>query len=201
SIKKLDDLKGGSIGVTAVGATTWVFGRMIAKKMRWEPEKDVKIVGIGGVDSQAAGLKRGEIQASIFGDGGALLEAQGAGHILMRLDEVTPKWISLCVYSTDETIKAKKDVVARTLRALYQGARYFKDNADDGVRIATKGLGWPEAAVKRAYALHRPLLSVDGKIDLDAMKFMQDTLIELGVVKQRLPLDQMYTPEFTPIRT
>jgi NitT/TauT family transport system substrate-binding protein len=200
SIKKLDDIKGGSIGVTAVGATTWVFGRMIAKKMGWEPEKDVKLVGIGGVDAQAAALKRGEIQACIFGDGGALLEAQGVGHILMRLDEVTPKWISLCTYSTDEIIKAKKDVLTRTLRGLFQGARFFKENADDGVRIAAKGLGWPEAAVRRAYALHRPLLSTDGKIDLDALKFMQDTLIELGVVKQRLPLDQQYTSEFTPVK-
>jgi NitT/TauT family transport system substrate-binding protein len=200
AIKKLADLKGASIGVTAVGATTWVFGRMIARKMGWEPDRDVKLVGIGGVDAQAAGLKRGEIQASIFGDGGALLEAQGVGHILMRLDEVTPKWISLCAYSTDEVIKARKDVVARALRGLFQGARFFKDNADEGIRIATKGLGWPEAAVRRAYALHRPLLSTDGTIDLDAMKFMQDTLIEVGVVKQRLPLDQQYTAEFTPVK-
>src|SRR4030095_11957440 len=29
NVKKLEDLKGGSIGVTAVGANTWVFGRMI----------------------------------------------------------------------------------------------------------------------------------------------------------------------------
>jgi NitT/TauT family transport system substrate-binding protein len=200
NVKKLEDLKGGSIGVTAVGANTWVFGRMIAKKMGWEPEKDIKLVGIGGVDAQAAALKRGEIQACIFGDGGALLEAQGVGHILMRLDEVTPKWISLCTYSTDELIKSKKDALTRTLRGLFQGARFFKENADEGVRIAVKGLGWPEQAVRRAYALHRPFLSVDGKIDLDALKFMQDTLIEVGVVKQRLPLDQMYTAEFTPVK-
>lgn len=199
-IKKLEDLRGGSIGITAVGATTWVFGRMIARKMGWEPDRDVKLVGIGGVDAQAAALKRGEIQACIFGDGGALLEAQGVGHILMRLDEVTPKWISLCAYSTDEIIKAKKDVLARTLRGLFQGARYFKENADDGVRIAAKGMGWPEAPTRRAYALHRPLLSTDGTMDLDAMKFMLETLVELGLVKQRRPLDQHYTLDFTPVK-
>ncbi|HEX7784827.1 MAG TPA: ABC transporter substrate-binding protein, partial [Methylomirabilota bacterium] len=30
-IKKVEDLKGGSIGVTVVGSTTWVFARMLAR--------------------------------------------------------------------------------------------------------------------------------------------------------------------------
>jgi hypothetical protein len=41
---------------------------------------------------------------------------------------------------------------------------------------------------------------VDGRMDLDAMKFMQDTLLDLGVLKQRLPLDQHYTTEFVPVK-
>ena len=63
TIKKVEDLKGGSIGVTVVGSTTWVFARMLAKKMGWDPEKDIKIVGVGGIDAQAAALRRGETQA------------------------------------------------------------------------------------------------------------------------------------------
>src|SRR5215510_6598342 len=90
-IKKVEDLKGGSIGVTVVGSTTWVFARMLSKKMGWEPEKDIKIVGVGGIYAQAAALKRGETQGCIFGDAGAVLESQGIGRIIMRLDEVTPK--------------------------------------------------------------------------------------------------------------
>ncbi len=199
-IKRLEDLKGGTIGVTIVGATTWVFARMLAKKMGWDPEKDVKIVGIGGVDAQAAALRRGEIQASVFGDAGAVLEDQGLGRILMRMDEVTPKWISLISYSTDEIIKARKDPLQRTLRAIFQGHKFCRDNPDEAIRIAAKGIGWSERATRRAYELVRPLLSVDGRIDLDALKYMQDTLLDLGVLKQRLPLDQHYSTEFTPVK-
>jgi NitT/TauT family transport system substrate-binding protein len=198
-IKRVEDLKGGSIGVTAVGATTWVFARMLAKKMGWEPEKDVKIVGIGGIDAQAAALRRNEIQACVFGDAGAVLETQGVGRIIMRMDEVTPKWTSLIAYSTDELIKTKKDTLRRTLRAIFQGQRFCMDNADESIRIAAKGIGWTEPATRRAYGLVRPLLSPDGRIDLESMQVMQDTLLELGVLKQRLPLDQHYTLEFTPV--
>ena len=199
-VKKLEDLKGGTIGCTVVGSTTWVFARMLAKKMNWDPEKDVRILGVGGLDAQMAALKRGEIQGSIFGDAGVVLEAEGAGHILMRLDELTPKWISLIAYSTDDIIKAKRDVVARSLKSIFQGALFCLDNADESIRIASKAIGWPAGPTKRAYEMIRPLLSTDGRMDLDAMKFMQDTLLELGVLKTRLPLTDMYTPEFTPVK-
>ena len=199
-VKKLEDLKGGTIGCTVVGSTTWVFARMLAKKMNWDPEKDVRIIGVGGLDAQMAALKRGEIQGSIFGDAGVVLEAEGAGHILMRLDELTPKWISLVAYSTDDIIKAKRDVVARSLKSIFQGARFCLDNADESIRIASKAIGWPAGPTKRAYEMIRPLLSTDGRMDLDAMKFMQDTLLELGVLKTRLPLTDMYTPDFTPVK-
>lgn len=199
-IKRVEDLKGGSIGVTVVGSTTWVFARMLAKKMGWDPEKDVKIVGVGGIDAQAAALRRGETQGVIFGDAGAVLESQGVGRIIMRLDEVTPKWISLIAYSTDELIKSKKDTLARMLRSIFQGARFCRDNAEESIRIASKGIGWPEAATRRAYEIVRPLLSVDGTMDLDAMRVMQDTLLDLGVLKKRLPLDEHYTTEFTPVK-
>jgi NitT/TauT family transport system substrate-binding protein len=199
-IKRVEDLKGGSIGVTVVGSTTWVFARMLAKKMGWDPEKDVKIVGVGGIDAQAAALRRGETQGVIFGDAGAVLESQGIGRIIMRLDEVTPKWISLIAYSTDELIKSKKDTLARMLRSIFQGARFCRDSAEESIRIASKGIGWPESATRRAYDIVRPLLSVDGTMDLDAMRFMQDTLLDLGVLKKRLPLEEHYTTEFTPVK-
>ena len=131
AIKRLEDLKGGTIGCTAVGATTWIFARMLAKKMNWDPEKDVRIVGVGGLDAQAAGLKRGELQAFVFGDAGAVIEAQGTGRILMRLDEVTPKWISLVAYSTDEVIKSKRETLQKAVRGMFQGARFIRENAEE----------------------------------------------------------------------
>ena len=200
TIKRLEDLKGGTIGVTAVGSTTWVFARMLARKMSWDPEKDVKIVGVGGIDAQAAALRRGETQGVIFGDAGAVLESQGVGRIIMRLDEVTPKWISLMAYSTDELLKAKKDTLHRTLRAIFQGHKFCRENAEESIRIAAKGIGWSEPATRRAYEIVRPLLSADGRIDLDAFRFMQDTLLELGVLKKRLPLEEHYTAEFIPVK-
>jgi ribonuclease D len=37
-------------------------------------------------------------------------------------------------------------------------------------------------------------------IDLDAFRYMQDTLLDLGVLKKRLPLEEHYTAEFIPVK-
>jgi NitT/TauT family transport system substrate-binding protein len=199
-ITRVADLKGKAIGVTAVGATTWVFARMLAKQQGWDPVRDVRIVGLGGLDAQMAALRRGEIQAFIFGDAGALAEHLGVGKILLRLDEVTPKWISEIAYTTSDVIRKRKDDLRKLLQGYFRAQRFCRDNAEETIRIAAKGIGWPEPAARRAYENTRPLWSTDGRFDLEALKFMQDTLLELGVLTVRWPLADHYTAEFVPVR-
>ena len=35
---------------------------------------------------------------------------------------------------------------------------------------------------------------------MEALAVMQDTLLEYGLIKKKLPLDEHYTREFTPVR-
>ena len=199
-ITKVADLKGKSIGVTAAGSATWVFANLIAKQQGWEPEKDVKVVALGGLDAQIAALSRGESHAFVWGDGAAVMEVQGKAKILMRLDSITPKWIGLGAYCTDEYIKNNKEAIRGALRAYFQGVKFIRENSSEADKIAAKTIGWSEAAVARARQLTGPLFSGDGRIDVESVRFMQNTLLELGVIKKRLPLEEHYTTEFTPIR-
>jgi len=199
-ITKVADLKGKSIGVTRVGATTWVFAVMLAKQQGWDPERDVKILGLGGLDAQLAALARGEIAAYVWGDGGAVTELQGKSKILLRLDSVTPKWISQSAYCTDEYIKGSKDAIAGALKGFFQGTRLLRESPKEAAPIAAKTLGWSEEAILRAHQVSGPLLSRDGSINVEAIDVMQATLVEYKAQKQRVPTADCYTPEFTPVR-
>src|SRR5262245_25540103 len=168
-IAKVADLKGKSIGVTRAGATTWVFAVLLAKQQGWDPERDVKIVGLGGLDAQLAALARGEIHAYIWGDGGAVSELQGKSKILMRLDTVTPKWISEAAYAADEAIKTQKAAIAGALRGCFQSLRFIRESPKEAHAIAAKTLGWPEEAVARAYDITGPLFSRDGAVSVEAI--------------------------------
>jgi len=199
-IARLADLKDKSIGVTRVGATTWVFAIMLAKQQGWDPERDVKILGLGGLDAQLAALTRGEIHAYVWGDGGAVTELQGKSKILVRLDSVTPKWISQSAYCTDEYIKGNKDALQRALRGFFQGSKLLRESPREAAPIAAKAIGWSEEAVLRAHQVSGPLLSKDGTINVEAIDVMQTTLVELKAQKQRVPTADCYTAEFTPVR-
>jgi NitT/TauT family transport system substrate-binding protein len=199
-VTRLADLKGKSIGVTRVGATTWVFAVMLAKQQGWDPERDVKILGLGGLDAQLAALARGEIAAYVWGDGGAVIELQGKSKVLLRLDTVTPRWISQSAYCTDEYIKGNKDAIARALKGFFQGSRLLRESPKEGAPIAAKAIGWSEEAVLRAHQVSGPLLSRDGTINVEAIDAMQATLVEYKAQKQKVPTADCYTGEFTPVR-
>jgi NitT/TauT family transport system substrate-binding protein len=199
-IHSVADLRGKAIGVTRVGATTWVFARILARQHGWDPERDVKIVALGGLDAQVAALTRHEIQAIVWGDGGAVLEAQGKSRVLERLDSVTPRWISQIVYASEETIRRRPDELRKALRAIFQALAFMTAHPEEAAAIAARTLKWEPRAVLAAHRLSSPLFPRDGRIDVGALGAMQDTLLEQGVLGRRLPLGDHYTTAFTPVR-
>jgi ABC-type nitrate/sulfonate/bicarbonate transport system substrate-binding protein len=199
-VQRLGDLKGKSIGVTRVGATTWVFARMLARKEGWDPDRDVQIVGLGGLDAQLAAMARREIAAYVWGDGGAVTELQGKSKVLLRLDAVTPKWISQIQYASEEAIRRQADAIRKIQRALFRAIKLMRDAPKDTAELVSKKLGWTPEAVLAAHRISGPLLPVDGRIEVEALGVMQDTLLEQGVIKKKLPLDEHYTREFTPVQ-
>ena len=199
-VQKIGDLKGKAIGVTRVGATTWVFARMVAKKEGWDPDKDVQVVGLGGLDAQLAAMARKEIAAYVWGDGGAVTELQGKSKVLMRLDSVTPKWISQIQYASEDAIARQADTIRKSQRALFRAIKLMRDNPKDVAEVISKKLGWTPEAVLAAHKISGPLLPVDGSINVEALAVMQETLLEYGLIKKKLPLDVHYTREFTPVR-
>ena len=199
-VQKIGDLKGKAIGVTRVGATTWVFARMVAKKEGWDPDKDVQIVGLGGLDAQLAAMARKEIAAYVWGDGGAVTELQGKSKVLMRLDSVTPKWISQIQYASEDAIARQADAIRKSQRALFRAIKLMRDNPKDAAEVISKKLGWTPEAVLAAHKISGPLLPVDGSINVEALAVMQETLLEYSLIKKKLPLDAHYTREFTPVR-
>jgi len=199
-VQKVGDLKGKAIGVTRVGATTWVFARMVAKKEGWDPDKDVQVVGLGGLDAQLAALARREIAAYVWGDGGAVTELQGKSKVLMRLDAVTPKWISQIQYASEDAITRQADLIRKSQRAMFRALKLMRDNPKEAATLVSKKLGWSPEAVLAAHKISGPLLPVDGSINVEALGVMQDTLLEYSLIKKKLPLDAHYTREFTPVK-
>ena len=199
-IQGTGDLKGKSIGVTSVGATTWVFARMVARQQGWDPDRDVKIVGLGGLDAQLAALARKEIHAFVWGDGGAVTQLAGKSKVLMRLDKVTARWISQIQYVSEEGIRKQGDDIRKVMKGLFAAIRYMTDQTAEAAEVISKKIGWSPEAVLAAHEISGSLMSHDGTMSVEALRSMQDTLLEHGVIKKRLPLEEHVAREFTPVK-
>jgi len=199
-VQGVGDLKGKAIGVTSVGATTWVFARMVAKQQGWEPDRDVKIVALGGLDAQLAALSRKEIHAFVWGDGGAVTQLAGKSKVLLRMDKVTARWISQIQYVSEEGIKKQGDDIRKVMKGLFAAIRFMTDQTADAAEIISKKIGWSTEAVLAAHKISGSLMSHDGTVSLEALRSMQDTMLEHGVIKKRLPLEEHVAREFTPVK-
>jgi NitT/TauT family transport system substrate-binding protein len=199
-VQKVGDLKGKAIGVTRVGATTWVFARMVAKKEGWDPDKDVQVVGLGGLDAQLAAMARKEIAAYVWGDGGAVTELQGKSKVLLRLDSVTPKWISQIQYVSEESIKRNAESIRKVMKAVFSAAKFMHEHPEDSAELVAKTIGWPREAVLAAHKISGPLFSLNGQVSVEALSSMQDILLEHGVIKKKLPVEEHIAREFFPVR-
>src|SRR2546423_775380 len=154
----------------------------------------------GGPDAQLAAMARKEIAAYVWGDGGAVTELQGKSKVLMRLDSVTPRWISQIQYASEDAIAKQADAIRKSQRALFRALKLMRDNPKEAAALVSKKLGWSPEAVLGAHKISGPLLPVDGRINVEALGVMQETLLEYGLIKKKLPLDAFYTREFTPVR-
>jgi NitT/TauT family transport system substrate-binding protein len=196
----LADLKGKAIGITRAGSTTWIFARMLAKQQGWVPDRDVKIVALGALDAQLAALSRKEIAAFVWGDGGAVTELSGKSKILMRLDRFTPQWISQIDYASEDAIRKDPETIKKTLRGIFRALRFMKEHPEDAAPLAAKRLGWTPEAVLRAHKVSSPLFPYDGSISVQALASMQEVLLEYGIIKKRLPLEEHFTKDFVPVK-
>jgi NitT/TauT family transport system substrate-binding protein len=194
------DLKGKAIGVTSVGATTWVFARMFAKAQGWDPDKDVKVVALGGLDAQIAALSRKEIAAYVWGDGGAVMQLAGKSKVLMRLDSVTPKWISQIQYVAEDTLKRNAENIRKVMKAVFSAAKFMHEQPQEAAQFVAKKLGWSPDAVLAAHKISGPLFSLNGQVSLEALGSMQEVLMEHGVIKKKLPIEEHVAREFFPVR-
>src|SRR5438552_13217770 len=199
-VSAVGDLKGKAIGITRAGSSTWIFARMMAKQQGWDPERDVKIVALGALDAQVAALSRKEIAAFVWGDGGAVTELQGKSKVLMRLDRFTPQWISQIDYASEDAIRKDPESIKKGLRGIFRALRFMKEHPEDAAPLAAKRLGWTPEAVLRAHKISSPLFPFDGSISVQALGSMQEVLLEYGVIKKRLPLEDHFSKDFTPVK-
>lgn len=172
--EKIKRLKGMTVGGTRPGAFSFVIAVDYAKRAGLVPQKDVKIVGIGGGAQMLAAVENKQVDAGCFASPVvelAVSRGKSVWFVNNALDEdkAFSDFLFELVYVLPEYAKQNPETVRKVLRALVKGNEWIM-NATPQQHL--------EVLKKRFEA-------VDTKVLLDSMANVRAAIVPSGCISPR----------------
>ncbi len=151
-ITGVDELRGKIGGVNRIGSSSDMGLRFALRRLRMDPDHDVKIITAGGNPERFAALSRGLIQFTIMPEP---FLSQGERLGFRDLFDIgslkIPFWWG-CVFSREAIVKAKRPLFLKFARAMLEAIHFNKTNKEEAKKIWAKYLkiSDPEG-LERAY--------------------------------------------------
>ena len=128
SIKKPEDLKGKAIGITRYGSSTDFSVRYLVKKWGMEPDREIKILQMGGQPEILAGLQAGVIQGGVLSSPGDYKAKKAGFQLLIDFKKVGLDYPTVSMLSARSFIKKDPQTVRRFFMAYSEAVeRLYRD--------------------------------------------------------------------------
>jgi NitT/TauT family transport system substrate-binding protein len=177
SITKVEQLKGKVGGVNRLGSTSDLGLRLALRKLGVDPEKDAKIIPVGGNPERFAALSKGLTQFTIMPEP-FLTQAERLGfRNLYNVSELKiPFWWN-GILSREAIIKNKRPLMLKLARAMIEAIHIIKTEKDYAIGIFKKNLGVADAeGLARAYKDYSSIFPEAPYPTPDGVKTMLDDL-------------------------
>ena len=200
-IEKPADLKGKTISVMSYQDTTYyaLLG-LLASVGLSQDDVNIQAAGPTGVwEFVATGKSAGMAGVP---DWIPPVEAAGVKVKIMPTEQYFPH-MAQGIGASDEIIKEKPELVRKVVHAALHGMKDVMDNPDqaatDFVKFVPEWQG-KEGGVKAAFNYYATLVypgqKVLGAVDVDRLTKLQDFYLAKGIIRQKTPVDELYTNEF-----
>jgi NitT/TauT family transport system substrate-binding protein len=177
SVGTVEQLRGKIAGVNRLGSTSDQALRLTLKRLNINPDKEVKIIPVGGAPERFAALKNGMIHFTIVAEP-FVLEAEKLG--LKDLFPIAslkiPFWQNALLVR-ESALKTKRALMTKLVRANIEAIHYIKTEKDGAKALFRKYLGIvnPEG-LERAYRDFSPIFPELPYPTADGVKTMLDDL-------------------------
>jgi NitT/TauT family transport system substrate-binding protein len=188
-LKRLEDLKGKTVGVTQYGSAGDTFFRSALRKVGLRPDADVTILQMGGTPQVSSALVAGKTDAGVTGESGLLLVHQGR---LKELPGASAKELKLLssgatLTTTQRYINRDRSGIMQFMRAYVEGVHYFKTNRQGTLRALQKYL-------RGATAEHIALLYDDQRDVTDPLPVPSEEALQADLDRESDPKAKTFKP-------
>ena len=138
-IKRDEDLKGKTIGVTTFGSLTDFLVKYLARQKKLVPDQDFALLQIGTDSDRFVALQQGRIQGATLSHPNFIFAQRAGFHVLWDFfRDVDYPWSEIATTRTQ--IKQDRDLVMRYMRAHIEGIARFKQEPELAKKVIKKML-------------------------------------------------------------
>ena len=190
TIKSVKELKGRTIGITSLGGTNQISGRLLLQHFGVDPDREVKFLAIGEEKFVVEAFKIRRVDAILVAPPfSVLMKREGFPVLANTADIVSIPLAGLS--ATVEKIKQNRSQVKRVLKAEVEALRYLRNDVAGSVEIIRKRFAMDDALGRDSYAAVVDAFSRDGRIDPAAVESLLEMERTAGLIAKTVTVDQV----------
>jgi len=188
--KSVEELKGKTIGLNSYGGGLEGQARLMFKRLGLDPDKDIKFLATGGVDSRLTALKQGLTAATV---GSPPIDSLGKklGFIVLARANELFSYPSSGLIVNLKKIKEKPDEIKRIIKAGIRTNRYITRNREgtisamiEWMKIDSEIAAAPYEGVKKTYG-------DDLSLPEDGLRLLIDEAKKNAKLNREISIDQV----------
>ena len=199
-VKTPGDLKGKRIGVTTPGSLTDWLVRELSRQQGWGSD-GMRILALGQMQARLAAMQRGELDGMVIEAAtGYELEEASKARILMLFGDIAKDFYTHVIFSTDDVVNHRPELLRRFLRGWFRTVAFMKENKDFVVDVGAKTIDVKPGVAARIYDAQISGFSPDGAWNAAAIEVIRHSLKELGILSFVPEAKAIYNDQFVPVK-
>jgi len=181
--KRVQDLKGKNIGLNTFGGTLESISRLIAKHFGLDPDKDLKFLATGTVESRFAAMQQG-LTAATLGSPPIDFLGQKLGFVVLARANELFNFPASGLVASVRAIKEKPDQIKRVIKAGIKASRYIRQNREGTLPVMTEFLKIDKEIASVTYDSVWKAFTEDGTLPENGLRVAIDEARRVGKVER-----------------
>ena len=188
--KTIRDLKGATIGVTAIGGTNYVSTRLTLRHYGLDPDKDVKILAIGDEKVMYDAFKIGRVDCIVVAPPFSVILRREGFPLLAHTGELLNFPFS-GVGTTLDKIGKNRSQARKLLRGEIEALRFVRANPAGTTEVIRKRFNMDEKMARESYEAVVDAFSRDGRVPLEGVEILLDIEKAAKQIPQNITADMV----------
>jgi len=198
SVKSVDDLKGGKVGVSGVGSVTNWMVTEVSRQRGWGVE-GITRVALGNDANRIAALKTKSIDAALVNITIASKYTQaGDGKVLLTFDDLVKDFHIHVIFATNKAIAEKPKALSSFLAGWFETIRFMRSDRAKTIEITKKVMKTDDKTTAMIYDAVMPMFNEDGHFKPKALAALARSYVELKMLPKEPDMKTLYDESFLP---